>query len=101
MPFYNIKGIGQVHIRVGKRSKLPPPCVACRARGNGRAALHETVRRKIMTLIDWILIGIAWSLIPAALWLKRYYRRQQEKVFRETQPTIGAGIAVLKDMLGK
>lgn len=54
-----------------------------------------------MTLIDWMLIVLAWSLIPAALWLKRHYRRQQEKVFRETQPTIDAGIEVLKDMQRK
>lgn len=26
---YNIKGIGRVHIRAGKRAKLPPPCVQC------------------------------------------------------------------------
>ena len=49
-----------------------------------------------MNIIDWIVFGLVWSLIPLVWLLKGFWDRKRNKVYRETQLDIEKGIKILK-----
>jgi len=53
-----------------------------------------------MTMIDWIVFGLVWLLIPLVLMLKSYFDKRWDRVYRETQPDIEKGIKDLEKMFG-